>query len=257
MTGTGQLAVLLAGAGGLLLAGRGSAAAARLRVVRARPGGSGGRSGGAAAAGSLELRAPPVWLTRVLGAGAGCSVLTGRGALATVLVVAALATWLPGQRASAAQRRAEQAAAHDLPRVADLLAACLEAGLSVGDAAAVVGAAVPGRLGAQLGLAGGALLAGADLSSVWSEASPSTGAWPRLAGALEQGSTSGAPLAGLLRSLADDERDRAHWEADAAAQRAGVRAIGPLVACFLPAFVLVGVVPVVVGIAGRVVGDLG
>jgi pilus assembly protein TadC len=140
--------------------------------------------------------------------------------------------------------------------VADLLAACLEAGLSVADAAAVVGAAVPGRLGAQLGLAGNALLTGADLSAVWSESRPGAGAWPRLAAALEHGSRSGAPLAGLLRSLADDERDRARWAADAAAQRAGVRAIGPLITCFLPAFVLVGVVPVVVGIAGRVVGDL-
>ena len=57
--------------------------------------------------------------------------------------------------------------------------------------------------------------------------------------------------------LADDERDRARWAAEAAAQRAGVRAIGPLVVCFLPAFVLVGVVPVVGGIAGQVVADLG
>ena len=33
------------------------------------------------------------------------------------------------------------------------------------------------------------------------------------------------------------------------ARRAGVQAVGPLAACFLPAFVLVGVVPVVVGVA--------
>jgi hypothetical protein len=61
----------------------------------------------------------------------------------------------------------------------------------------------------------------------------------------------------LLRALADDERDQARWAAEAAAQRAGVRAVGPLVACFLPAFVLVGVVPLVVGVAEQVVGDLG
>ena len=35
-----------------------------------------------------------------------------------------------------------------------------------------------------------------------------------------------------------------------AARVAGVQAVAPLAACFLPAFVLVGVVPVVAGVAG-------
>ena len=261
MTASGQVAVVLAATSGLLLTGRGGGAAARLRSAGLPRSGSGGGgwvpgprdrpTGGPAAV-------PPSWLARCLGVGAAACVLAGRGGPATVLAVGALATWLPGHRAAEDRRRAEQVSAHDLPRVADLLAACLGAGLPVADAAAVVGSAVRGPLGAAVGRAGAALQAGADPQRVWAAAGAPLGpGWSRLVAALERGSASGAPLAGLLRAVADDERDRTRWAAEAAAQRAGVRAIGPLVACYLPAFVLVGVVPVVAGIAGQVVGDLG
>jgi pilus assembly protein TadC len=56
-------------------------------------------------------------------------------------------------------------------------------------------------------------------------------------------------LASSVRDLAADERERARWDALERARRAGVQAVGPLAACFLPAFVLVGVLPVVVGVA--------
>jgi tight adherence protein B len=48
--------------------------------------------------------------------------------------------------------------------------------------------------------------------------------------------------------VADDLRESAHAEGQAAARRAGVRIVGPLTLCFLPAFVLLGVVPAVVGL---------
>jgi len=253
VTRTAQLAVLLSAAGGLLLTGRGSAASARLRAAGLRRASSAGGPGSPGGFGS-PVTAPPDWVPRLCAVGAGVAALTGRGALAAVLVVAAAATWLPGRRAADARRRAQRVTAHDLPRVADLLATCLEAGLPVPDAAAMVGAAVAGPLGSAVERAGLALRAGVSPRVAWSIAGP---AWSRLAVALERGSSSGAPLAALLRAVADDERDRARWAAEAAAQRAGVRAIGPLVVCFLPAFVLVGVVPVVGGIAGQVVSDLG
>ena len=63
---------------------------------------------------------------------------------------------------------------------------------------------------------------------------------------------SGAPLAGSLARLADDSRRRARWAAEGAARRAGVLAVLPLMLCFLPAFVLLSVVPVVVTLAARV-----
>jgi hypothetical protein len=60
----------------------------------------------------------------------------------------------------------------------------------------------------------------------------------------------------MVAAVADDQRRRRRWSAEAAARRAGVHAVGPLVLCFLPAFVLLGVVPVVLSIAAEVLGDL-
>jgi hypothetical protein len=42
---------------------------------------------------------------------------------------------------------------------------------------------------------------------------------------------------------------------EVAARTAGVRAVIPLVACFLPAFILLGVVPVVAGLANELIGS--
>jgi hypothetical protein len=49
--------------------------------------------------------------------------------------------------------------------------------------------------------------------------------------------------------VAEDQRDEARSRAEAAARAAGVRSVAPLVACFLPAFILIGIVPVVASLA--------
>ena len=66
----------------------------------------------------------------------------------------------------------------------------------------------------------------------------------------------GSSLAGGLAELADDVRRRAHDDALAAAERAGVAISGPLGLCFLPAFICLGIVPVVVGLASSVLGSI-
>ena len=53
-------------------------------------------------------------------------------------------------------------------------------------------------------------------------------------------------------SLADQCRHDAAHAAAAAAERAGVLIAGPLGLCFLPAFVCLGIAPVVAGLAGEV-----
>jgi pilus assembly protein TadC len=55
-----------------------------------------------------------------------------------------------------------------------------------------------------------------------------------------------------LRSLAADARAAARVDTEAAVRRAGVWVLAPLGACFLPAFVCLGVIPLVLGIAGDV-----
>jgi pilus assembly protein TadC len=68
--------------------------------------------------------------------------------------------------------------------------------------------------------------------------------------ALARAAEGGAPVAAAVSRLADDARRRARADGEAAARRVGVVAVAPLGLCFLPAFVLLGVVPVVAGLAG-------
>ena len=77
-----------------------------------------------------------------------------------------------------------------------------------------------------------------------------------LARAFIRSDATGAPIAETVTAVADDQRRAARWAAEAAARRAGVLAVGPLALCFLPAFVLTGVVPVIVAVASDVLNGL-
>lgn len=70
----------------------------------------------------------------------------------------------------------------------------------------------------------------------------------RLREVLALAQRAGVPAAALLRSAAEDVRDDAAAAGLAAAERLAVRLVLPLGVCVLPAFVLVGVVPVVIGV---------
>ncbi|MGH8825880.1 MAG: type II secretion system F family protein, partial [Jiangellaceae bacterium] len=87
---------------------------------------------------------------------------------------------------------------------------------------------------------------GADPSSAWVNLAddPALGT---LARALAGAGTHGASPVAMLERVAADARDAARWEAQARARALGARAAAPLGLCFLPAFVLVGIVPVVAG----------
>ncbi|MGU3409991.1 type II secretion system F family protein [Microbacterium sp. M1A1_1b] len=79
----------------------------------------------------------------------------------------------------------------------------------------------------------------------------------RLAETLSLARRAGVPAAALLRSAAEDLRDDVAAASLAAAERLGVRLVVPLGVCVLPAFVLVGVVPVVVALLSSTVAGLG
>ncbi|MBT1678123.1 type II secretion system F family protein [Curtobacterium aurantiacum] len=86
---------------------------------------------------------------------------------------------------------------------------------------------------------------------------PPTGDLDRLREVLDLARRAGVPAAGLLRRAAEDVRDEAAAEGLVAAERLAVRLVLPLGVCVLPAFVLVGVVPVVVGVLSSTVGGAG
>jgi hypothetical protein len=73
---------------------------------------------------------------------------------------------------------------------------------------------------------------------------------------LSRAAEGGAPVAAAVSRLAADARADARARGEQAARRVGVLAVAPLGLCFLPAFVLLGVVPVIAGLAGPLFATL-
>ena len=173
-------------------------------------------------------------------------LLGGRVGVAAGLVVALLLDRrLRGLESAGAVREARQLS-ESVPLAADLLGVALAAGTPTSRAARVVGDAVGGPLGRLL--VDGAVLAelGAAPRTAWAALgrhASLTRLGRTLVAAEERGS---APVDTLTR-LAADARESARWAAEARARALGARAAAPLGLCFLPAFLLVGVVPVVAG----------
>lgn len=150
-----------------------------------------------------------------------------------------------------AVRAARLRAVADLPLAADLLGAALRAGAPVDRAASAVADALGGPLGERLERTARSLRLGGTPAEAWAYVSDVAGA-ERLVSAAVRSSASGGALAGALGRLADDLRADRSVAAEAAARRAGVLIVLPLGLCFLPAFVLTGLVPVVVAVLGDV-----
>jgi Flp pilus assembly protein TadB len=186
---------------------------------------------------------------RLLAAAAGALTVLAAGwpvgAVAGPLVAATVWWFL---------RRARQPPKPDPMTIAatwDLLAACLRAGLPAPTAIAAVADELPANAAQALKSSADLLALGADPAAAWSAAArcPDTAA---LARAARRTAQSGTALAGLVTDLATTVRANAADAAEAAAQRAGVLITMPLGLCFLPAFVCLGIAPVIVGIARQI-----
>ncbi|WP_093799814.1 type II secretion system F family protein [Streptomyces sp. Wb2n-11] len=135
-----------------------------------------------------------------------------------------------------------------LPLAADLLAACVSAGAGPREAAEAVGDSLGGPVGERLARAAAELRLGGEPADAWARLGAIPGA-AGLARCLERAGATGAPAADPVSRLAEGLRTERAREAAARAQRAGVLMVGPVGLCFLPAFLVVGVVPVVIGLA--------
>lgn len=139
----------------------------------------------------------------------------------------------------------------------DVLAVCLTAGMAVATAATATAVSAPPRLGRVLSRAADLLVLGAEPGVAWSAPPDLPAGWidaqtEALLRLARRSASSGAALAdGVIELAAQARQDAAHTAA-AAAERAGVLIAGPLGVCFLPAFICLGIVPVVAGLAGRV-----
>ncbi|MFJ4666762.1 type II secretion system F family protein [Kitasatospora purpeofusca] len=190
-----------------------------------------------------------------LGAGLGAAVFLGgtAGLVTGALLAVGLHRWLPRAR-SPAERRAELDEARllrQLPLTAELLAACLGSAASPAAAVAAVGGSVGAPMGPRLLSTAAELALGAPPELCWHRLGEEYPPLAPLARCLVRTSLSGAPAATALAGLASGQRAEAVRAAHARVRRAGVLATAPLGLCFLPAFVLIGVVPVVVGLTTR------
>ncbi len=152
----------------------------------------------------------------------------------------------------AQQRKTRQvSSASQAPLVADLLSAALDAGLPVSTATEVVHSAVTGAIAREVEVVVRAYSMGAGVDEAWRRLEPYSVLAP-VAHAVVRSYDSGAALSPALRACAEDMRREHRARAEIAARSAGVRAIGPLTACFLPAFLLLGVLPLVASLAEQV-----
>jgi pilus assembly protein TadC len=142
--------------------------------------------------------------------------------------------------------RERETVARDLPLAVDLLVACTLAGQPVDRAFTVVAQAIGGPLSRRLDALLARISLGADPLTEWG-ALVEDAQFGALARTMVRALKSGAPLASGLSRLAEDSRRDRRSVSQAWARSVGVKAAGPLAACFLPAFMLIGVVPTVAG----------
>ena len=242
---TGPWLPVLAVAAGLLVwpPERSAARVRRLRDARRPPS---ARAGAGDAPASARRR----WLLAGA-AGSAVGLLLGGGFGAA----AALGIAVGGERLlrnrETGQAVTDGALLRDLPGACDLLAVCLSAGVPVAGALAAVADATPAPLGARLREVAALYRLGGEPRRAWADAPP---VLARLGRLMVRAGESGASVVPALQALAGDLRAAARAATEAGVRRAGVWILAPLGLCFLPACLCLGVVPLVLGIAGDVFG---
>lgn len=141
----------------------------------------------------------------------------------------------------------------EVARWCDLMAVAVEAGLPLRGALRAVVDAGEGRARDRLARVVDQLDLGIDDQQAWLSLADDPG-WHDVARDVARSVRHGLAAAQALRGHARQSRLAARSDALVRARRAGVLAVVPLVLCFLPAFVLLGVVPVFGGLLGGVFG---
>ena len=184
--------------------------------------------------------------------GSAVAVLVGGfiGAVGGVLAVPVSVAVI--RRLSSPSHRVHQLAlGRQSPLACDLMATVLSSGADPVSSLGAVARAVGDPLGEVLLDVQAQLVLGAEARSAWAGAAENEGL-AVIASAMVRATESGAPLADALRRAASDLRLSRRAQLLSRARVLGVRAVLPLGLCFLPAFVLLGVVPVVVSLISQV-----
>lgn len=181
---------------------------------------------------------------------AGWVVLGGAIGLIAGAIAAAV-SWRTLSRAETrAQREERECQERDAPLAIRLLAASLASGAALPVALDQVAASLGGPTGRTLRRLRARSEFSPDQVAMWQEVADDGGPFAGLGACCARTLRSGSSIASSVRAHADDLSRRAGAQASAGARRIGVRATAPLGVCFLPAFMVLGVVPLVAGIVG-------
>lgn len=161
----------------------------------------------------------------------------------------AVKAWLIATRGrvSRADVRRRRECETSVPVVCELLAICVAAGAPPRGALAVVAESLGGVVGVELARVVKRIELGVAEPEAWLTLRETPG-YRAVARDIARTVGSGAGLENLLRRHAEDALRDAESAAMTRARGAGVQAMIPLVVCFLPAFLLVGVVPALVSV---------
>jgi Flp pilus assembly protein TadB len=196
--------------------------------------------------GPLTTRAASVGLglavAFVVGGLIGVAVGTTTGVAASRLI--------PRLESGAARRRRHERAA-ELPLTLDLLGVCLRAGMPLVAALETVANALPGPFSEDLRVVSGLQRLGAAPAVAWADLIADADLAP-VGRAVVRSAESGSRLAAAFDRLAADRRSALASAGLSRARSAGVVAMAPLGLCFLPAFVCLGIVPIVLSLFGQV-----
>ncbi len=185
-------------------------------------------------------------LALLAGLGAWLFVAGAAGVVAGLVVT--VVVWIVvGRAESPAARRERDALRRELPHVVTLLAAALRAGVAPAEAARLVCRALPGPATARLHRTVARLELGADPGEVWSHLAREPGLAP-LGRALSRSHATGASVVTAVERLSDQLAREARGDVEDRARAVGVKAAVPLGLCLLPAFLLIGIVPLVAGL---------
>jgi len=198
---------------------------------------------GEADAGGLARFRPAL----ALGTGLGVGALLGGWLGLALGAVSAVVMWRAAARIeSPAVRRRRERLEADLPHVVDLLGCCLEAGSAITRSVDLVAAAVDSPTREELRIISSRLGLGAAPDQVWSEVARHPQLGP-LGRCLVRSMDTGASVSGAMHRLAEDLRRNARADVEGRARSVGAKSAAPLGLCLLPAFILIGVVPLVAG----------
>lgn len=166
----------------------------------------------------------------------------GRALVGRVARATAWGGWIRSRwraRGGAAREAVVRAA---VPQVCDLLAVCLDAGRPPRSALRVVAGVLEGPVAEELSRVLQRIDLGVDEAEAWAGLGTVPG-FRAVGRDLARSVRSGVGLAELLRQHATDARKDAAATALVRARAAGVKSVVPLMVCFLPAFLLLGIVP--------------